>query len=137
MNWVNVKDMTIEQLEFAVGYAHILQSILKDRKDVRPLKADHQEALNHSDMINANHVKISELNIVPILSLHKISIFEDDKWFAFKPDTLSVGMKDHDGTTTLVIGYEEDAYQGETIEEAVLRCFVATVLTVGGMDFPE
>lgn len=137
MTWINIKDMTIEQLEFAVGYSQVLRSIIKDRKDVRPLKADHEAALEHLDMIKSNRVKIDELIITPFLSLYEISVFKDNKWFAFSPDSLSVGMRDQDGTTTLFMSYPEDAYEGDTLEEAVLRCFVAITLTVGGMEFPD
>lgn len=137
MAWVNIKDMTIKQLEAAVSYANSIHSIVEGRRDKRPLKADHQQAFNENFVGKQDFIKVKDFLIVPFLSIHKISIFEDEKWFAFPPDTLAVGMRDSDGDTTLVMGYEQDSFKGDTIEEAVLRCYVYIVLCSGGMEMPD
>lgn len=127
MSVLNVQDLSGDTLAWAVCYAQAIQEILGDRRDRRPLKADHAQAMEVMEEIDVMNLTPEQLLAKVII--HRIAVFEDNgRWYATPSEEIAMWRRDLDGEEALAMIFEEDAIQGDSYEVAVKRCFVRMTL---------
>lgn len=127
MSTVKVESLDDKSLDLAVKYCQLLGEIVKDRRDTRILKADHEKAvelLNDSDIAPLNDVAVYEL-----LEKEAIAIFKMDlEWCATKSDEIGNWRRDLDGNLMMAMIDERDVVKGATPIIAIKRCYVMSVI---------
>ncbi len=122
MTNVNSNNLSGAALDWAVKYALVLNDVMGERPDRRPLRAEHAKAKSFMEEITV--APLDELAIYKLSTQHNYCTFEDGgKWFAVvEPCNWS---RDQDGNTTQISVYEEDSVQGDNVLVAIQRCFVS------------
>lgn len=127
MTMLRTKDLSGEALEWSFQYAGIIQEIIGDRRDSRPRRADHAEALERMTALSPEPLDAE--HILALITTHRIATFEDNRvWYALPSSDIASWRRDMDGDEMLAMIDEEDVVSASTLPDAVKKCFVRMVL---------
>ena len=132
MALLKTRDLSGIALDWVVQYAQATGEVIRNRP--KCLRGRHDSRLQNYDRTRLSAIMegadITPINCVTamfIMENHSFAIFERiGFWYA--AHNHSAHTRDQDGEEAMIMVYEEDVIQGDTLLEAIKRCYAVTVI---------